>query len=241
MKNNVFVLWWQGENNAPDIVKICINSIRRNINPETQNLILITEENLNKYLDIPKYVLEKFKNGIISRTHFAELVRFMLLYKYGGLWIDATIFVTSKISDDLFNYDFHTYNNKNSKKSDITSKWECYLMSGKKHNLLCKKLVEFWLEYWKKENLLIAYLLTEHVFYICYNENEKFKMYFDNSSDFYYSANYLQKLMNKKYNKDKFNEIVINEKFIKMTYKKKYKVSRNNQLTYYGYLRKEYL
>lgn len=38
-KVNVWMCWWQGEDNAPDLVKKCINSVRNNIDNEKQLFI----------------------------------------------------------------------------------------------------------------------------------------------------------------------------------------------------------
>lgn len=78
----VWVLWWQGIDKAPDIVKICIQSIRKNIG--NRNLVILDESNFRDYTNLnPKY--ENLLNaGAISKTQFSDLLRLNLLYNRGG-------------------------------------------------------------------------------------------------------------------------------------------------------------
>ena len=47
---------------------------------------------------------EKKKKGIISRTHYSDLLRLEILGNYGGIWLDSTFFCTKPCIDDLFEY-----------------------------------------------------------------------------------------------------------------------------------------
>ncbi len=238
--NNIYVLWWQGIENAPDIIKICHNSLLKNYNPKTQKIHLITKDNYKEYVNIPRYIMDKVEKKIISITHLSDIIRSMILYNYGGLWIDASIFITGKIDNSIFKKEFFIKKNPMAEKDDITSKWQGFLMGGKKGYKLFKIMVDFWLDYWQKETQLIEYLLIDHIFYIAYKENLEIHKDFDNNESFYYPIDYFQKMLNKKYNEKLFNEICSNEKFIKLTYKLKLKEEQDDNLTYYGYLKKEY-
>jgi glycosyltransferase len=86
----VWVLWWQGIDKAPDIVKICIQSIRKNIG--NRNLVILDESNFRDYTNLnPKY--ENLLNaGAISKTQFSDLLRLNLLYNRGGYGLTRRIF-----------------------------------------------------------------------------------------------------------------------------------------------------
>ena len=66
--NVIWMCWWQGYDNAPLIVKRCIDSVKRNCGEK--EVILITEDNYKDYVSIPDWVEEKKRKGIISKTHF---------------------------------------------------------------------------------------------------------------------------------------------------------------------------
>lgn len=42
----IFVFWWQGTDGLPDIVRICINSIKQNSNG--REVVMITKDNIRK-------------------------------------------------------------------------------------------------------------------------------------------------------------------------------------------------
>lgn len=55
-------MWWQGYNNAPNLVKACINSVK--INNKNHNVIIITQENFKDYVMLPNFILKKLKTVI---------------------------------------------------------------------------------------------------------------------------------------------------------------------------------
>lgn len=87
----IWVCWWQGKENMPDIVKACYNSIQKHAC--NHPVILITEENFRNYIDMPEYIINKQKEGYIDITHFSDILRMMLLTKHGGIWMDSTLLI----------------------------------------------------------------------------------------------------------------------------------------------------
>ena len=84
--------WFQGEENAPDLCKKCLESLRKYL--KDREIIVITEKNMYDYIDFPDFIKEKYNKGIITRTHLSDLLRIQLLIKYGGTWIDSTVLFT---------------------------------------------------------------------------------------------------------------------------------------------------
>lgn len=238
--NNIYFFWWQGLKNAPSIIKICFNSIMNFYDMNNQKIILIDSSNYKNYVDVPEYIIDKLEKKIISITHFSDYIRFKLLYENGGLWIDSSILLTRKLDNSIFKKELFVLKNPSALKNDITSKWECFLIGGEKNNKLFKILVRFWEEYWKREDLLITYLLTENVFYYAYKNDSQIQKWFDESDSFYYPINYFQKIINRPFNEEKFNEIVAKENFIKLTYKMKFIECNNKTQTFYGRLKELY-
>lgn len=241
-KHKIYQLWWQGYELAPDIVKICRNSLLRNYDPETQEIIFLDKTNIFHYVDLPGYIMDKFQKGIVSTTHLSDVIRSMLLKETGGMWADATMFFAKPLSEDIFCRDFFTMKNPDTFPGDITSKWECFFIGGRPDFPLFHMLSDFWLEYWKRECELITYLLTDHIFYIAYHENQRVKKAIDLCPSFYYRIDYFQKMMNQIYQETKYQEVIKNEPYIKMSYKFPLKETvQDGRDTYYGLLMKEYL
>ena len=105
--NCIWQLWLQGDENKPDIVKRCMNSVQKFSG--NRKVITLSEKNLNEYIELPDFILFKYKKGIISKTHLSDYIRLVLLAKYGGTWIDATCFQTSEIPQDILNSDFFIF------------------------------------------------------------------------------------------------------------------------------------
>lgn len=241
-KNRIYKLWWQGMDDAPPIVKVCHNSLLRNYDSETQEIILLDKNNIFDYVSLPDYLMRKFKDGKISITHLSDIIRSMLLKRTGGLWTDATMFYSKPISEDVFDRDFFTMKNPAAHADDITSKWECFFIEGQSDFPLFGLLEDFWLEYWKREDALITYLLTDHLFYASYHENIRVRTAIDKCPSFYYRIDYFQRILNEEYNEKQFNEIIRNEPYIKMSYKFPLtEKSERGNLTFYGKLLKDYL
>ena len=79
----IWIFWEQGIEQAPEVVKICVNSIIEH-NPE-RKVNIISRDNLEDYIELPDYIVEKHKCGKISYAHFSDIVRFALLYTWGGM------------------------------------------------------------------------------------------------------------------------------------------------------------
>lgn len=91
--HQVWVLWWQGIENAPKIVYRCYESVLEAF--KEWKITLLTEQNWNNYVTLPDDILDKFRKGVIPMAQFSDLLRLQLLIKYGGLWIDATVYISS--------------------------------------------------------------------------------------------------------------------------------------------------
>lgn len=153
--------WWQGEENAPEIVKACINSQRKNLPSEIQHIV-ITKYNYKNYIDFPNYILTKVDRGDITYTTFSDMIREKLIYKYGGIWFDATVLIHKPFPKKYFELDLFTC--KAEKYGFCSySKWSLWCMGAKKKNNIYKFLYESF-EYYYKYNQTIKYYLTVDYF-----------------------------------------------------------------------------
>lgn len=160
--NKVFICWFQGIENAPSIVKKCYASIKENLTD--REVILIDAHNMTDYVNLPDYIVDKWKKGIISNTHFSDLLRMELLIKYGGLWIDSTVLCTAKredIPDYYFDSDlflFQCLKPGRDGHSGIASNW---FICAKSNNKILMATRYLCYEYWKKYNYLVDYFFSE--------------------------------------------------------------------------------
>lgn len=174
-KNMIWICWLQGQEQAPDIIKNCLKSIEH-FKKDSQEIILITKQNFRKYTNIPEPIIQKWKRGRISNTHFSDILRVYLMATYGGYWIDATCMQTSPIPaaiDDLPVFLFRSHG-----EFSFTFIQSCFIHSDPNHYIMRKWCASIF-AYWEKENHLIHYFTLHLLFQALLLKDEKFKEEFD--------------------------------------------------------------
>jgi hypothetical protein len=198
MNKNIYILWFQGFENSPEIIKRCVESWKH-YNPDW-NIILLDNTNLSNYINLEEYI--DITNKDINYTALSDVVRVALLNVYGGLWVDATTFCNKPLNEWLFNYSNHGFFAFSKPSEDkLISSW--FLYSEKGHyitNTWLKSIVD----YYKIHNRPHIYHWVHHLFGDLYNSDKKFNEIWDKV--FKLSANglgphYLQE-------KGMFNKIV---------------------------------
>lgn len=218
ISNKIWICWLQGIENAPHIVKKCYDSIKKNF--PNKEIIIITEKNIFTYVSFPKFILEKYKKGIITRTHLTDLLRTELLLKYGGMWLDATVLCTmneSKIPDYYFNSDLFLYQELKPGRDGHSTYISSWLISAKTNNKILSATRYLCYEYWKKNNYLLDYFLFHNFLSICleyYREDWKNIIPVTNSE-----PHILLLRLFDEYNDDIYNYLIDEIPFHKLTYK----------------------
>lgn len=169
IESKSWTMWWQGESEMPTIVDICFQN-NKNVLP---NLVIITKDNYREFVDLPNHVIEKFKNGIIGMAQFSDIVRVNLLAKYGGLWIDSTIFLNDKSVYKNLIAPFWSAKGPDFFKGKYVpkGKWRGFIQYSQKNYAVQKFMGEMFSEYWKKEKKLINFFLIDYLYYIAYKHD----------------------------------------------------------------------
>lgn len=213
----IWVFWAQGEESMPPIVSACLNSIKRNA--DMHPVRFLTMKNYRNYVDIPEYIVDKLYNKEISYTHFSDILRNALLFQCGGIWLDATIYMTGKLNgwNKAFytlkqnSYDDHTY------VSDY--KWTGFCMGGVAGNILNGFVYDMLLQYHRKENKLIDFFLIDYIIAVGYRNIPQIKELIDtvsyNNSNLYFLVNHWEE----SFDADAFNNITKDTNIFKTSYK----------------------
>jgi hypothetical protein len=83
LPKRIWILWFQGDEGMPWLVQRCYESWVE-CNPSWE-VILLSDANLNQYVDLDYSSL-----SYLGKAPLSDLIRFELLAKYGGVWVDAT-------------------------------------------------------------------------------------------------------------------------------------------------------
>lgn len=156
----VWICWLQGFDNAPDLVKNCIASMQYHL--KDKQLIFLSAENFRDYCEMPEYIIDKWKKGIIGNAHFADLLRLALLIQHGGLWMDATVYMTGPLPDYITDGDFFGYRD-GFFNCDLIN-FGNWLIYAKPNNLFLKETYSLLLTYWKKYNYAKHYFIFQMFF-----------------------------------------------------------------------------
>ena len=183
ISKKVFVFRYQDIRNAPDIVKICIES-QRKFTPKDWELHIITKENLNQYIEIPACIKEKVLNKTISLTMFSDIVRFKLLYEYGGIWMDSTIFLSgNSFFKDISELDFYTIKGCFKNFELIHGGWTCFFIAANKGNIVCKFMYESFEKWFSNNNKPLTYLMVDCFMSLGYDNIRQIRSIIDDSKD----------------------------------------------------------
>lgn len=156
----VWVCWLDGIEKAPSLVRQCINSIYKHVNGHP--VILITWENISDYIEVPRFLADKVIKKEIGYAHYSDILRVFLLEKYGGMWLDATIFCSKDLPEEYFSYNFFSCKSHQTTPGCVSdNRWTTFCLGGRKGNILFKTLKDFYLEYWKYEIHAIDYLFFD--------------------------------------------------------------------------------
>lgn len=213
----VWICWWQGEENLDELTSCCVKSIRKCA--KEYSVKFITELNYRDYVCIPSYIIDKMNKGVITFTQFSDILRMNLLYKYGGLWLDATMFLTKEIPNDIF--DRLLYSQKGEKFGFFVSEcmWSGFFIGGNRNGLLFEYMKDMFAAYWGCEKILIDYYLIDYLIKIGYEEILEIRKCIDDipcNNPHIYS---LEALLNQKYDEEVFSRLNDDTSFYKLSRK----------------------
>lgn len=171
IEKNVFVFWWDGFENAPNIVKRCLQTVR--IQHSDCNVIEISKDNYLLYTDIHQELLEAFKRGDISIQTFSDILRFNLLKNNGGVWIDATIFFCDKFDllgglqyKSIESVCFATSGRFLRYKGNECS-WSGYFFASRKNSVFVQAMNKIFEEYYLKYGTYSIYFFIDAALMVC--------------------------------------------------------------------------
>ena len=185
----IWMLWWNGEENAPDTIRRCIASIRANAGDIPVRVI--DHRSFRDYVDVPAHLLERLENKTISFTHFSDYYRMALLARHGGLWLDASIFMKRFSKEQVFDQPFFTVRNPGVDQMNVSRwEWTVSVMGGWKGNTLFGAVSALLAQYWKDHQGLVDYYLFDYMIRLlhdhCKELRDMIAAVAPNNEDYYY-------------------------------------------------------
>jgi len=180
MNKTIFFFWYQGIENAPIIVKKCLKSWKY-YNPSWE-VVFLDKNNYLLFLSLYDISIMNYirNNKNFSLYKISDILRLLLLFTNGGLWVDATCFCNDSLDNWLplfINERFFVFNNFTPINKKI-SNW--FIYSEKRHYMIEKwkiKSLEYFNDFPKQFN--DNYFIFHDIFENLCNNDPKFSSYYD--------------------------------------------------------------
>jgi tetratricopeptide (TPR) repeat protein len=167
----IFVYWAQGFDAAPPVVRACLAALKAN-NPDSR-VHELSLDNIGDYVDMPEDLVASLAG---DHYHFSDLLRMLLLEKFGGVWVDATCLVTEPLRPHVdralakgsvfaFNYTGPYLVNW-----FLASRPDSYVMH------LWRAASFLW---WEKRGEIVDFLLHHHIFEMLHRLDDRFRAEWD--------------------------------------------------------------
>ena len=214
----IWYFWWDGKDNLPDVCLHCLKSIEMNC--REGKVIFVDKNNYQDFVKIHPVIEKKFAEGIIPIQQFSDVLRVELLKTYGGLWLDATMFITSDLENE-FNSRFFTLKHGTQTCFVSNGRWSISCIRSEKAHPLFMFLSDAFKRYYSKYDTLIDYFLMDYLVDIAYENISSVSIDIDsvvqNNPDVYF----LQNNFDKKFDPVKFEKITLETKFFKLNWRDK--------------------
>lgn len=152
----IWLLWLQGIDNAPELVKRVIKTWRDN-NPEWDVRVL-TKETLSDYISTDHLDLPNMTSQAAS-----DIIRLRLMYNHGGVWADATMACLQPLDNWVYEAiepaGFWMYHGRDRGRGPAS-----WFMISKKQSLLAERWIKKTDEFWSKKPIKFEYCWMDILF-----------------------------------------------------------------------------
>lgn len=236
-RDKIWMCWWQGLDAAPEIVKACVESVRRNAGG--REVIIITDKNVANYVDFPFWIIKKANTGIITKTNLSDLLRLSLLASYGGIWLDSTFYCAGSLSKDVYNAPMFSIKRPGYLHASVAGGMFAGYSLGcdSNHRRVFATIRDFFLEYWLKKDFMIDYLLVDYLTVLAQRHNPWIAESFNEIQPNNPECDELFKILDQPYNENRWKELSAHTDLFKLTWKQNFPIERKDKKTFYGMLK----
>ena len=230
----VWIFWWQGEASMPPLVKACYQQAKRLF--QDKDVILLDQNNWNNYVEIPDIILEKVKAGIITLTHFSDILRMALLCQRGGLWMDATLFISRTIPDNILKQPLFTIKSEKELAYVSQCRWTSFCFGSMKGHPLAKFMQNLFFEHWQKFDQFIDYFFIDYGIRMAYDECKPIRDSIDRYAMQQDSLYSLVNTLSSIYTPERWGKIMQSGLFFKLNRRKEVQEQVDGKETIFGHM-----
>ena len=237
-ETKVWSMWWQGEEHADKL--FCIDSARRHTG---QEVITLSKDNYENYFEIPEYILQKNREGKIALQHICDLMVVSIMAAEGGFFTGATVWWSQDKGEEFLRTPFFVCKAETKRKYLMSrSRWVGYVMGGNKEFPLFPFTRDCLMEYWRKCDKAVDYLMMDYIFELAYRNIPCVKVMIDSVPDNNLLRNELINRLAEPYDEEAFKRYTGGDTFLyKLSWKfgNKAEKTADGRITNYGHMLSE--
>lgn len=160
----------------------------------------------------------------------------MLLSNHGGMWLDSTFYCTAPVLDEYFKYPLWSIKRPDYFHASVAAGYfaNYSLACNTEHRWIFKTILDFVLEYWRKNEIMIDYLFLDYLIVLVQKNDNRIAEIFNKILPNNPNCDELFKVLDKPYDAKKWKQIRENTYLYKLTWKQNYSKKINDKLTFYG-------
>ena len=237
----VWTAWLQGTENAPELVKACLASQKKHLGGYEFRVLDVN--NYQQWVELPKYVVRKYQKGQIPPAAFSDLLRLAVLKKYGGIWMDATVYCSGFEDDNLkarwkrieqSELTFFRYFERGRKEPIGISNW---FIAAVPEHIVISNILDMLLAYWKDFNCLVNYYVFHMFLGLNLKEYPKVAAKMPQENSFH--SLLLGNALGRTYRENDWQELKEHVSIHKLNFRKA-KEAMKNPKGYYNYITKNF-
>ena len=231
----IWYCWMQGETALPAIPRLCLESIRKH--SSGHDVVFIDAANYHEYVSLPAGVTRLYSEGKLKQAHFADIMRVNLLAQQGGLWIDATMLVTSDLPAEIFSMPFFSIKTKEIGHYVSRCRWAVFCLGGEEGGLVFRKVAELFDKYLSNTDVFVDYFMFDHFIELLYNHNDEVRRIIDGVPENNANVHQLNRLLCYDFDAGRYAELTRDTYMFKLSWKTySTKQLTDNPGSYYNYL-----
>lgn len=214
-------------------------------NSHNHTIKLITRDNIfthfSSIAELIKRPIELYEQNAISIQHLSDIIRTLILYDRGGIWIDATVFVAPDWDKDLIDKKFYSGRRSavfaNSGKSVTKGQWTSYFIASVKNNPLLKFIYDGLVEYYEHNGKINEYYTMDYLFAIGMNSSQGVRSIISNVPIIDADLFSLEPFLYQPFKESRFESFISTAPFFKLNHRMTYEqFDKMKRETVYGHL-----
>lgn len=239
----IWTAWLQGEEKAPEVIKLTIRSMRKFA--QDHRVIVITHDNIENYISLPSVIRQKYTEGFIGNAHYADIIRMMILAKYGGIWLDATVLLHEPFEETVFSSLFFSTatdpGGRRSMKYVSDHRWIVGIIGGNEGSPYLSVISKMLVSFWQEHNIPIDYFVFDYLIAVLYQNDKGFRSTVDSLGKQRKSPYALKSVINEPFDESVFGEMMASHGVYILPYRNEYRrTTAEGYKTYYEYLCRQY-